>query len=119
VLAEIVSVEETSTQVQVVFTEALEREGLAELVSARQDGLVDPTVDDPARPVLLALSDIHPEWRADEPVRSGRPRRFIGDRRSSVTAAIAIGAACADSLPVDRGGGRGPRRRGAVALLGT
>jgi transposase len=65
------------------------------------------------------LSDIHPEWRADEPVRSGRPRRFIGDRRSSVTAAIAIGAACADSLPVDRGGGRGPRRRGAVALLGT
>jgi putative transposase len=64
-LAEVVSVEETSTQVQVVFTEALEREGLAELIGARQDGLVDPSVDDPARPVLLALSDIHPEWRAD------------------------------------------------------
>jgi putative transposase len=60
-LAEIVSVEETSTQVQVVFTEALEREGLAELVAARQDGLVDPTVDDPSRPVLLAMSDIHAE----------------------------------------------------------
>ena len=41
-LAEIVSAEETSTQVQVVFTDALEREGLAELVGARQDGLVDP-----------------------------------------------------------------------------
>jgi hypothetical protein len=61
-LAEIVSVEETSTQVQVVFTQALEAEGL---VGARQDGLVDLTVDDPSRPVLLALSDIHPEWRAD------------------------------------------------------
>jgi hypothetical protein len=53
-LAEIVSAEETSTQVQVVFTDALEREGLLERVTARQDGLVDPTVDDPARPVLLA-----------------------------------------------------------------
>jgi hypothetical protein len=52
-LAEIVSVEETSTQVQVVFCEALEREGLLGLVGARQDGLVDLTVDDPSRPVLL------------------------------------------------------------------
>jgi len=59
-LAEIVSVEETSTQVQVVFTDALEREGLLELVSARQDGLVDPTVDDPSRPILLAMSDNGP-----------------------------------------------------------
>ena len=56
-LAEIVSAEETSTQVQVVFCEALEREGLAELIGARQDGLADPTVDDPSRPVLLAMSD--------------------------------------------------------------
>jgi putative transposase len=56
-LAEIVSAEETSTLVQVVFTDALEREGLLDRVSARQGGLVDPTVDDPARPVLLALSD--------------------------------------------------------------
>jgi putative transposase len=59
-LAEIVSAEETSTQVQVVFTDALEREGLLELVTARQDGLADPTVDDPARPILLAMSDIRP-----------------------------------------------------------
>jgi transposase len=65
------------------------------------------------------LTDIHSEWRADGACGSGRPRRFIGDRRSSVTAAIAIGAAWVDSLPVDRGGGRGPRRRGVVALLGT
>ena len=64
-LAEIVSAEETSTQVQVVFTEALEAEGLLGLVTTRQDGLVDPTVDDPSRPVLLALSDIHAECCAD------------------------------------------------------
>jgi putative transposase len=59
-LAEVVSVEETSTQVQVVVTEAPEREGLLARVSARQDGLVDPTIDDPARPVLLARSDNAP-----------------------------------------------------------
>jgi putative transposase len=53
-LAEIVSAEETSTQVQVVFTDALEAEGLLERVAARQDGLVDPSMDDPSRPVLLA-----------------------------------------------------------------
>jgi len=60
-----VSAEETSTQVQVVFCEALEREGLAELVAARHDGLVDPTVDDPSRPVLLALSDIQTRCALD------------------------------------------------------
>jgi hypothetical protein len=70
-LAEIVSVEETSTQVQVVFTQALEREGLLERVTARQDGLVDPTVDDPARPVLLALSDHGPQ------MTSGSTREFM------------------------------------------
>jgi len=64
-IAEIVSAEETATQVQVVFTEALECEGLLDRVTARLDGLVDPTVDDPTRPILLAMSDIHPEWRAD------------------------------------------------------
>jgi putative transposase len=70
-LAEIVSAEETSTQVQVVFTDALEREGLLELVAARQDGLVDPTVDDPARPVLLAMSDNGPQ------MTSGSTREFM------------------------------------------
>jgi putative transposase len=70
-LAEIVSVEETSTQVQVVFTDALEREGLLERVAARQDGLVDPTVDDPTRPVLLAMSDNGPQ------MTSGSTREFM------------------------------------------
>ena len=41
-IAEIVSAEETATQIQVVFTEALEREELLDRVTARQDGLVDP-----------------------------------------------------------------------------
>jgi hypothetical protein len=60
-----VSAEETSTQVEVVFWEPLEREGLLELVGARHDGRVDPITDDPTRPILLAMSVIHPEWRAD------------------------------------------------------
>ena len=70
-LAEIVSAEETSTQVQVVFTDALEVEGLLELVRARQDGLADPTVDDPARPILLAMSDNGPQ------MTSGSTREFM------------------------------------------
>jgi transposase InsO family protein len=70
-LAEIVSAEETATQVQVVFTDALEREGLLELVTARHDGLVDPTMDDPTRPILLALSDNGPQ------MTSGSTREFM------------------------------------------
>jgi transposase InsO family protein len=70
-LAEIVSAEETSTQLQVVFTQALEAEGLLELIGARQDGLIDPTVDDPSRPVLLALSDNGPQ------MTSGSTREFM------------------------------------------
>jgi len=70
-LAEIVSAEETATQVEVVFTEALEREGLLELVGARQDGPVDPTVDDPSRPILLAMSDNGPQ------MTSGSTREFM------------------------------------------
>ena len=46
-LATLLSAEETSTQVEVVFTDALEAEGLAELVAARQDGRVDLARDDP------------------------------------------------------------------------
>ena len=34
-------------------------------VAARLDGTVDLAGDDPGRPILLALSDIHYEWRAD------------------------------------------------------
>ena len=70
-LGEVVSAEETSTQVQVVFTDALESEGLLELVQARQDGLVDPARDDPSRPVLLAMSDNGPQ------MTSGSTREFM------------------------------------------
>ena len=69
-LGEVVSAEET-TQVQVVFTDALEAEGLLELVQARQDGLVDPARDDPSRPVLLAISDNGPHKT------SGSTREFM------------------------------------------
>jgi transposase InsO family protein len=70
-LAEIVSSEEPSTQLEVVFTQALEREGLLERVTARHEGLVDPTVDDPSRPILLILSDNGPQ------MTSGSTREFM------------------------------------------
>ncbi|HYA50024.1 MAG TPA: DDE-type integrase/transposase/recombinase [Streptosporangiaceae bacterium] len=70
-LATIVSAEETSTQVQLVFTDALEAEGLLEAIGARQDGRVDPTTEDPNRPVLLAVSDNGPQ------MTSGSTREFM------------------------------------------
>jgi putative transposase len=70
-LAHIVSAEETSTQVELVFTEALEREGLLADVEARADGLVAVTEDDPARPILLAVSDNGPQ------MTSGSTREFM------------------------------------------
>src|SRR3954471_4015604 len=68
--------EETSTQVQLVFTDALEREGLMEQVAARlnsPDGrpVADPTTDDAARPILLAVSDNGPQ------MTSGSTREFM------------------------------------------
>jgi putative transposase len=56
-LAHIVSAEETSTQVQPVFTDALIAEGLMSQVLARLDRpdgrvVVDPAVDDEHRPIL-------------------------------------------------------------------
>ncbi len=62
-ITEIVSVEETSTQVQLGFTDALDTEGLLTSFTARQDRPIDPTVDDPARPILLAVSDIQTRCR--------------------------------------------------------
>ncbi len=50
------SVEETSTQVCVVFERALVAEGLVELISPER---LDLAADDPARPILLAVSDIY------------------------------------------------------------
>jgi putative transposase len=70
-LADIVSVEETSTQIEIVFTDALAAEGLLAQVEARADGLVDPKVDDEARPILLAVSDNGPQ------MTSGSNREFM------------------------------------------
>lgn len=71
-ITEIVSVEETSTQVELAFTAALEVEGLLEAVDARgEDGLVDLGVDDQTRPVLLVVSDNGPQ------MTSGSTREFM------------------------------------------
>ena len=57
-ITEIVSAEETSTQVELAFTAALETEGLLEAVDARHDdGRVDLAVDKESRPILLVISD--------------------------------------------------------------
>ena len=70
-ICEVVSAEETGLQVQLAFTHALELEGLLEAVDAHQTQLADPTVDDPARPVLLAVSDNGPQ------MTSGSTREFM------------------------------------------
>lgn len=70
-IADIVSAEETSTQIEIVFTDALAVEGLLELVEASADGLVDPSVDDESRPILLAVSDNGPQ------MTSGSTREFM------------------------------------------
>ena len=72
-ITEIVNVEETSTRVELAFTAALEAEGLFETIDARHDdGLVDLTVDDDARPVLLAVSDNGPQMTSGRPGSSWR-----------------------------------------------
>ncbi len=63
--------EATHIQVQAIFTRALELEGLLEQVDEHQRRLADPTVDDPERPVLLAVSDNGPQ------MTSGSTREFL------------------------------------------
>jgi len=71
-LTEIVSSEETSTQVELAFTAALNAEGLLEEVQARHgDGRVDLALDDANRPILLAVSDNGPQ------MTSGSTREFM------------------------------------------
>jgi putative transposase len=70
-LATIVSAEETSTQVQVVFTDALEAEGLWDQALARGQKWVDLKEDDERRPILLAVSDNGPQ------MTSGSTREFM------------------------------------------
>jgi len=59
----LVSVEETSTQVVVIFERALEVEGLLELLT---DERLDLAADDPARPILLAVSDNGPQMTSQD-----------------------------------------------------
>ena len=71
-ITEVVSSEETSTQVQVAFTAALEAEGLLDSVDAHlADGPLDLDEDDADRPILLAVSDNGPQ------MRSGSTREFM------------------------------------------
>jgi putative transposase len=56
------STEETSTQVKVIFERALVGQGLDELLT---DDRLDLAVDDPARPILLAVSDNGPQMTSD------------------------------------------------------
>jgi putative transposase len=56
-IADIVSSEETSTQVEIVFTDALAAEGLLALVEVRADEVIDAGIDDDRLPILLAVSD--------------------------------------------------------------
>lgn len=70
------SAEETSTQVEVVFTAAMEAEGLMAEVEARLEAttntrLAPVDADDEARPILLAVSDNGPE------MTSGSTREFM------------------------------------------
>ena len=57
----LVSVEETSTQVMVVFSEALELAGLIDELTPER---LDLDLDDPRRPILLAVSDNGPEMKS-------------------------------------------------------
>lgn len=68
-LTHVVSVEETHTQVQLAFTQALQAEGLYNAALARAEaitaaGLVDPDIDDGTGPILLAVSDNGPQMIA-------------------------------------------------------
>jgi putative transposase len=49
--------EATSLQVQVLFTPALDAEGLLDAIVGRAERLADPAAPDPDQPVLLAVSD--------------------------------------------------------------
>ncbi len=57
----LVSAEESSTQVQLLFSDALQSEGLLDKLTPER---LDLAVDDPARPILLAWSDRGPQMTA-------------------------------------------------------
>ena len=64
----VVSAEESSTQVQLLFADALEAEGLLDRLTPER---LDLDVDDPRRPILLAWSDNGPQ------MTSGSTREFM------------------------------------------
>ena len=73
-LATLVTAEETATQVQVVFCDALDSEGLWPAVEARQAERArhgDDSGDSGEEPILLAMSDNGPQMRA------GTTREFL------------------------------------------
>ena len=70
-LATLVTAEETATQVEVVFTEALDSEGLWPAVEARQADRARHGGDSDEEPILLAMSDNGPQMRA------GTTREFL------------------------------------------
>ena len=70
-LATLVTAEETATQVEVVFTEALDTEGLWPAVEARQADRARRGDDSDEEPILLAMSDNGPQMRA------GTTREFL------------------------------------------
>jgi transposase InsO family protein len=71
-ICEVISAEETSTQVQAAFTDALELEGLLDRALARRDDQADPSLNEPSVPILLAaVSDNGPQ------MTSGSTREFM------------------------------------------
>ncbi len=61
-LTTVLSVEETSTQIEVAFSQALEQEGLMDAIGDRLDGRIPPARQDGTHtPVLLAWSDNGPQ----------------------------------------------------------
>ena len=70
-LATLVTAEETATQVEVVFCEALDSEGLWPAVEARQADRARHGDDSDEEPILLAMSDNGPQMRA------GTTREFL------------------------------------------
>jgi putative transposase len=73
-ICEVVSAEETSTQVQVAFTDALELEGPLDDIDARHAGHADRSLDAAVavlEPILLAVSDNGPQ------MTSGSTREFM------------------------------------------
>ena len=65
-IATLLCAEATSTQVKVVFLAGLEAEGLLAGLEWRLDHPDDVDLDEPAAPILLAVSDNGPEMRSSE-----------------------------------------------------